>query len=366
MVSSNIGTYDNIIQSLLDIASGVEQQGNVARALPAEHNILVGQDGMIKYSIPALIGLLTKFSLLVPRRRLQLLLWHSKSELYAHAVELFAERQPLYRGTHIGTTLSTQIMAAVERRKQPIETTIKKYNEYRAKFQALLAPDEHQDLDPQDLTYRKFVNMSLDDAFWQDVYLYNSREPWACNSDVRAGIQAMLATQRADEEMSFIRNELSSALSWAVNIYNSITGKIREIDRLVTELSESDEDEIDDEMESRWGDLLPSISLGDCEDDVKAQLVLNVLNDQLVKHKDIMLGWAPDVRSLWNMLHGEIPQRHEWFELITTLASQDNATPPLTAQTDEQIGPNEEGDEVTASELFIGMMDLNEDLHVAN
>jgi hypothetical protein len=182
MVLTNVGTYDSIIQSLLDIASGVEQQEDIARALPAEHNVLVSQDGILNRSIPNLIGnswVAYQVLVLVPRQRLQLLLWHSKSELYAHADELFAERQPLYRGTHIGTTLSTRIIAAVERRKGPIEAAIKKYNGYRAEFQALLAPDEHQHLDSQDLTYRTFVNMSLDDAFWQDVYLYNSQEPWA-------------------------------------------------------------------------------------------------------------------------------------------------------------------------------------------
>ncbi|POV94594.1 hypothetical protein PSHT_16134 [Puccinia striiformis] len=107
-LANNLLNFDDIIESLLEIASGVEAQENVARTLPAKHTILIGQD--------------------LPRQRLQLMLWHSKSQLYTHAVELFSEHQPLYRGTHIGTTLSTRIMAAVDRRKKPIKSAIRKYN----------------------------------------------------------------------------------------------------------------------------------------------------------------------------------------------------------------------------------------------
>jgi hypothetical protein len=46
MVSTDAGSYDNIFQSLLDIASSMEQQQEFARELPGEHNILIGQDGM--------------------------------------------------------------------------------------------------------------------------------------------------------------------------------------------------------------------------------------------------------------------------------------------------------------------------------
>ncbi|POW21839.1 hypothetical protein PSHT_01926 [Puccinia striiformis] len=64
-------------------------------------------------------------------RNAQLLVWHAKSKLYSHSVELHAERQPLYRGTHIGTTLSTRILAAIERCKRPILSSLNKFNGYQ-------------------------------------------------------------------------------------------------------------------------------------------------------------------------------------------------------------------------------------------
>jgi hypothetical protein len=145
--------------------------------------------------------------------------------LYTHAVELFAEQQPLYRGTHIGTTLSTRIIAAIERRKRPIETAIRKYNEYRHEYLALLTPEEDHPNTPE-MSYRTFVNLSLDDAFWQDVYLYHSRAPWAVNSDVRSGIHAMLIAKRVEEEINMIQHEFESALSWAVNHHVLLKAKI--------------------------------------------------------------------------------------------------------------------------------------------
>ncbi|KAH9454607.1 hypothetical protein Pst134EB_014678 [Puccinia striiformis f. sp. tritici] len=336
-LTNNLSNFDDIIESLLEIASGVEAQENVARTLPAEHTILIGQD--------------------LPRRRLQLMLWHSKSQLYTHAVELFSERQPLYRGTHIGTTLSTRIMAAVDRRKKPIESAIRKYNGYRAEYWALLPPNEQQEQesDNRDLNYHNFINMSLDDPFWQDVYLYNSREPWACNSDVRAGIQAMLTVQRADEELSFLQDELSTALLWAVHLHKSIKDKIEAIDAVELPEGADENDSDDDEMEGRWGHLLPSIDLGECGDAIRAQLVLNVLHERLTKHETIMLGWAADAKAMWLELYGEILPSHEWFNLITTLSSGANNTifsGATVVEPNEDIAAGEEGDEVEASELL--------------
>ncbi|KAI7960910.1 hypothetical protein MJO28_001399 [Puccinia striiformis f. sp. tritici] len=318
-LANNLLNFDDIIESLLEIASGVEAQENVARTLPAKHTILIGQD--------------------LPRQRLQLMLWHSKSQLYTHAVELFSEHQPLYRGTHIGTTLSTRIMAAVDRRKKPIKSAIRKYNEQG---------------DNRDMTYHNFINMSLDDPFWQDVYLYNSREPWACSSNVRAGIQAMLTVQRADEELSFLRDGLSTALLWAVDLHKSIKDKIEAIDAV--ELPEgANKNDSDDEMEGWWGNLLPLIDLGECSDAVKAQLVLNVLHEKLTKHETIMLGWAADAKAMWLDLYGKILPTHEWFNLITTLSSEASHTifpEASVVKPNEDIAAGEEGDKVEASELL--------------
>ncbi|POV94591.1 hypothetical protein PSHT_16133 [Puccinia striiformis] len=204
------------------------------------------------------------------------------------------------------------------------------------------------------MTYHNFINMSLDDPFWQDVYLYNSREPWACSSDVRAGIQAMLTVQRADEELSFLQDGLSTALLWAVDLHKSIKDKIEAIDAV--ELPEgANKNDSDDEMEGWWGNLLPLIDLGECSDAVKAQLVLNVLHEKLTKHETIMLGWAADAKAMWLDLYGKILPTHEWFNLITTLSSEASHTifpEASVVKPNEDIAAGEEGDKVEASELL--------------
>jgi hypothetical protein len=162
-------------------------------------------------------------------RNARLLIWNAKSKLYLHAVHLSAERQPLYRGTHIGTTLSTKILAAIERRKKPIQAAIKKFNGYRTSYLTKFAPDEIDLPENLPLTYHTFANISLDSAFWQDVYLFHSQAPWAKNADVRAGIQAFLIMDRSKEEQTMIKNKLNSATSWAVELHSSIIARIDDL-----------------------------------------------------------------------------------------------------------------------------------------
>ncbi|POW16330.1 hypothetical protein PSTT_01423, partial [Puccinia striiformis] len=47
-LANNLLNFDDIIESLLEIASGVEAQENVARTLPAKHTILIGQDHAVE------------------------------------------------------------------------------------------------------------------------------------------------------------------------------------------------------------------------------------------------------------------------------------------------------------------------------
>ncbi|POV95772.1 hypothetical protein PSHT_15485, partial [Puccinia striiformis] len=340
-LANNLLNFDDIIESLLEIASGVEAQENVARTLPAKHTILIGQDLQ-----SLLASLAQSFLLSSPRQRLQLMLWHSKSQLYTHAVELFSEHQPLYRGTHIGTPLALESWqqwtdGRSQSNQQSGNITV---NGLNIGHFCLRTSNKNKVITGYDLSQ----------LYQYDVYLYNSREPWACSSDVRAGIQAMLTVQRADEELSFLQDGLSTALLWAVDLHKSIKDKIEAIDAV--ELPEgANKNDSDDEMEGWWGNLLPLIDLGECSDAVKAQLVLNVLHEKLTKHETIMLGWAADAKAMWLDLYGKILPTHEWFNLITTLSSEASHTifpEARVVEPNEDIAAGEEGDEVEASELL--------------
>ncbi|PLW37595.1 hypothetical protein PCASD_09036 [Puccinia coronata f. sp. avenae] len=262
----------------------------------------------------------------------RLLIWHAKSKLYAHAVQLHLERQPLYRGTHIGTTLSTKILAAIERRKKPVLAVIKKVNDYRASYLTQFAPSEVNLPENRPLTYHSFTNISLDSAFWQDVYLFHSQAPWAKSADVRTGIQAFLMIDRSNEELFLIKNELNSATSWAVELHGCIKARIDYLkDRVVGGLQNEDAVR-----------LATSIDMGKCEDVMKVALVISVLEDQLAKHEALMRSWAGDVHDLWTTLYGSIPELHPWFQLVDNLP-----LPTIVGNTgiDEEEGSETDVDE---------------------
>ncbi|PLW13185.1 hypothetical protein PCASD_19009 [Puccinia coronata f. sp. avenae] len=211
----NPALFESLIETIFEIADNQEQQRLVEVNFTSFPAHLLGSNQ--------------------EERNARLLIWHAKSKLYSHAVQLSAERQPLYRGTHIGTTLSTKILAAIERRKKPIQAAMKKFNGYWTNYLTKFAPGEIDLPENRPLTYHTFANISLDSAFWQDVYLFHSQAPWAKNANVRAGIQAFLIMDRSKEEQTMIKNKLNSATSWAVELHSSIKGRIDNLKARVAE-----------------------------------------------------------------------------------------------------------------------------------
>jgi hypothetical protein len=65
--------------------------------------------------------------------------------------------------------------------------------------------------------------MTLDDPIWNDRFLCTSQEPWAVDPTVRSGIHAVLALDRASEEIERITIDLQHALSWGVYHYQQLT-----------------------------------------------------------------------------------------------------------------------------------------------
>ncbi|PLW35882.1 hypothetical protein PCASD_12115 [Puccinia coronata f. sp. avenae] len=318
----NPASFESLIETIFEIADNQEQQRSVEVNFTSYPAHLLGSNQ--------------------EEQNARLLIWHAKSKLYSHAVQLSAERQPLYRGTHIGTTLSTKILAAIERRKKPIQAAIKKFNGYRTNYLTKFAPGEINLPENRPLTYHTFANISLDSAFWQDVYLFHSQAPWAKNADVRAGIQAFLIMDRSKEEQTMIKNKLNSATSWAVELHSSIKGRIDDLKARVAEGLQNE-----DALRSAT-----SVNLGECEEVVRVALVVSVLQDQLAMHEALMRSWAGDVVDLWNTLYGSLPESHPWFQLVNDLP-----LPPIVGDPDpedtsdssineeEELENNVEGDE---------------------
>jgi hypothetical protein len=59
------------------------------------------------------------------------------------------------------------------------------------------------------LKIKSFLAMDLNDGF------FHSRDPWAVNSTVQQGIQAVLMLDQVQEEIQILTQELDHSISWA-------------------------------------------------------------------------------------------------------------------------------------------------------
>ncbi|PLW13612.1 hypothetical protein PCANC_16319 [Puccinia coronata f. sp. avenae] len=332
----NPSSYNRILEMVHEFATAEERQRAIATNLGGVPMHLTGPND--------------------EERNARLLVWHAKSRLYVHAVELHAERQPLSRGTPVGTTLTTRILAAMDRRKKPIQTSLKKFNIYRTDYLTRFAPNCLTLPENQPLTYHTFSNLSLDHAFWQVVYLYHSQAPWALSADVRKGIQAVLVMDRTAEEFVMIRQELNNVMSWAVNHHQKICERIDNIelrrDAAVNDIDGTNE----------W---LPDIKLGDIDNTTKMQLVLPILVKYKARHEALMINWALDVVELWDQIHEGDNREHSWFNLMDCIADQHvrrdepagRDEEPVRREGDDNVGADDAGEELEPADV-LSMLDL--------
>jgi hypothetical protein len=153
------------------------------------------------------------------------LLWKAKTELYAQAVELQGERLPILdtnSGNILGTRLKERILAAINRRKGPVEKAIKLFNQRRTEYLKKYDPNRLNQPENADLTYAAFEKMDLDDPLWKDGHFYHARAPWATDPLVRSGIRSVLVLDRVEEEIELLTQELDRAITWAYEHHTSL------------------------------------------------------------------------------------------------------------------------------------------------
>ncbi|KNE88631.1 hypothetical protein PSTG_17951, partial [Puccinia striiformis f. sp. tritici PST-78] len=200
-----------------EMFQAIEERGKAQRALVAS----LGTDyAALRGQCQSELSLLT-------------LLWKAKSDLYALAVTVRAEREPIVTtdaGNRLGTRLKEKIMGAINRRKNPVERVIKLFNERRRAYlqkvdaSRLLLPEN------QDLTLAEFRAMDLTDPLWNDNHFYHARAPWALDPNVRRGIKSVLFLNRVEEEFELLTQELDRSITWACEYRTSLTSAIRHID----------------------------------------------------------------------------------------------------------------------------------------
>ncbi|KAI7938710.1 hypothetical protein MJO28_014289 [Puccinia striiformis f. sp. tritici] len=211
------------------------------------------------------------------------LLWRAKSELFAMAVDVRAERQPLIStesGNILGTRLKEKIMAAIKRRSKPVDVVIKTFNLRRREYLAKFNPSQLRLPENRDLTLAEFQSMDLDDPLWNDGHFYHARAPWATDPLVRGGIRSVLLLDRVEEEIELLTQELDRAISWAHDYRRSILSTIAEIELAAEEPVDS----------------------------------------HLNEHERLMVGWMVDVEFLWMKTRCQYTKNeHRWFEVIATI-----------------------------------------------
>ncbi|KNZ50974.1 hypothetical protein VP01_4149g3 [Puccinia sorghi] len=118
------------------------------------------------------------------------------SRLSSKYVELQAETQPLRpskeHGERVGTHLKEKIYAAIKRRKPGVVKEIQIFCKQQSTYLTSYAPAEREWPKSQDFDYSNFMKMGLDDPFWNNGFLFLSRDPWAVDPVVRTGIHAIL------------------------------------------------------------------------------------------------------------------------------------------------------------------------------
>ena len=166
-------------------------------------------------------------------KKLLLLLWSAKSELFAEAVDLRATMQPIEEsktlGTRVGTRLQQKILKAIQGRQGAVNKLIAQFNKTFEEFITKFPQQRIADQSHHPLTYSAFAKMPLDHKFWNNGMYFHSEAPWAVDSDVQSGIYCMSLLDRVREEFELIVQELDRAMGWAIDFYNHMRMYIQHI-----------------------------------------------------------------------------------------------------------------------------------------
>ncbi|KAI9625728.1 hypothetical protein KEM48_010681 [Puccinia striiformis f. sp. tritici PST-130] len=291
------GEWPTTLAKSNEMFQAIEERGKAQRALAAS----LGTDyAALRGQCQSELSLLT-------------LLWKAKSDLYALAVTVRAEREPIVTtdaGNRLGMRLKEKIMGAINRRKNPVERAIKLFNERRRAYlqkvdaSRLLLPEN------QDLTLAEFWAMDLTDPLWNDNHFYHARAPWALDPNVRRGIKSVLFLDRVEEEFELLTQELDRSITWACEYCTSLTSAIRHIDLEAEEPVNPD---------NEFAAILPSFP----SMKGKLRLLRSELVRHLEEHQRLMVTWSTDVEILWNKTRSHLTKNtHTWFDNIGPIKRQ--------------------------------------------
>ncbi|PLW29771.1 hypothetical protein PCASD_17483 [Puccinia coronata f. sp. avenae] len=260
----------------------------------------------------------------VEERKMRLLLWNAKSELFIQAVHLRAKRQPLLdtknSSSRLGTKLKEKVFKAINARRPAIVKSIADYNtqysEYKQQFPAQLGSDvgEHNIL-----SYERLSNMSLEDAFWNDSLFYHCNAPWAINTKVQEGINCILILDRVQEEFGLIAQELVRAMDWGMSFHQQLALKIAYLNDRIALLAHTGADN------NVPPDDIDAIQLSTLNQTAKLKVIMGELCTRITSHHELLLEWSKDFIWLW----GQFPPiandsfLNDWQSLMQQIQQED-------------------------------------------
>lgn len=118
-----------------------------------------------------------------------------------------------------GATNNPKIVKLVSKAKASVKEAFAKYTKRAANFTQEHDP-RHKPAIP---TYDQLQDLPVDDPFWNDGFFTNDNEPWAVDPYTQGGVRAVLAKDRALEELRRLGWEVRRSMSWAYERNNSLT-----------------------------------------------------------------------------------------------------------------------------------------------
>ncbi|RXW17203.1 hypothetical protein EST38_g8659 [Candolleomyces aberdarensis] len=201
-----LGSGPNMVSPLKDLTAVYEQLSNKLDALYASLNIID--------SFPALRGL--PFDVV----HKLLLARDLKINIRKRAIGSFFENERLEqasggRNVSLGTKEHQRVRTAIEKRKPPFLSAIRRFNKLCAELKELLKPE--WDIPVPEPLPTDIHKLRTKSHLMEDVWIERSvgeTPKWIENPDVREGIRAMLSLDRCREERVRLGKEADNMCQW--------------------------------------------------------------------------------------------------------------------------------------------------------
>jgi hypothetical protein len=120
-----------------------------------------------------------------------------------------------------GTKQASSQIKTIQKRAKRITSLIQNYNDLIPELPATVGR-------PTPLDKKNFNNIKVDDQLWE-LDMFESKEEWAFNSEVRKAISALDLMDRCREEVRITMGEAENYMKWATDRMDGIDNMLKEV-----------------------------------------------------------------------------------------------------------------------------------------